>query len=103
MADDFAVMYRWRLKPGSEERFVDGWHRVTAAILDACGSFGSRLHRCEDGTWIAYARWPSDEVRRRCFDGPPLDPEGSRMMRDAIDEEYDEVRLQVVDDLLRER
>ena len=41
-----------------EAQFIDGWKRVTRAIYDTCGSYGSRLHRCEDGTWLAYARWP---------------------------------------------
>ena len=28
----FAVLYRWQIKPGMEEQFMDGWHRVTRAI-----------------------------------------------------------------------
>jgi hypothetical protein len=31
--------------------FVDGWQRVTTAIRENCGSYGSRLHRAADGTW----------------------------------------------------
>jgi 2,4-dienoyl-CoA reductase-like NADH-dependent reductase (Old Yellow Enzyme family) len=101
--DDFAVMYRWKLKPGLEDSFVEGWSRVTEAVHRHCGSFGSRLHRCADGTWLAYARWPDAETRDRCFSGPdPLDPEGSRMMNDAVAERYPEVVMSVLVDLLRE-
>lgn len=100
--DDFAVLYRWRLVPGREEQFREGWRRVTEAIHATCGSYGSRLHRAADGTWVAYARWPSAEARERCFDGPPADPEGSALMRGAVEESYDEVVLSVTDDLLRE-
>ena len=52
------AIYRWRIEDGMEAQFIDGWKRVTRAIYDTCGSYGSRLHRCEDGTWLAYARWP---------------------------------------------
>ncbi len=102
MADNFAVIYRWQLNPGMERQFQDGWHRVTVAILDRCGSFGSRLHRCEDGTWLAYARWPSAEARSRCFEGEPVDAEASRLMREAIAYEDDDLLMAVVDDLLSE-
>ena len=102
MADDFAVLYRWRLKPGAEDEFREGWRRVTLGILERCGSFGSRLHQADDGTWVAYARWPSAAARDACSEGPPVDPEGSRMMREASEFVYDEVVLTVVDDLLRE-
>lgn len=98
----YAVIYRWRLKDGYERQFADAWRRVTLAILDQCGSYGSRLHQAADGTWVAYARWPSAEVRERCFANGPPDPEGSRLMREAVAESYDDVVLTVVDDLLRE-
>jgi hypothetical protein len=62
----FVAIYRWRLRPGMESQFVDGWERVTRAIYGQCGSYGSRLHKCEDGTWLAYARWPDAATRDRC-------------------------------------
>ena len=102
MPNDFAVLYRWRVKPGLESQFRDGWRRVTLGILEQCDSFGSRLHECEDGTWVAYARWPSAEARDRCSDGPPADAEGRRLMREASEYVYEDVVLTLVDDLLRE-
>lgn len=95
----FAVIYRWRLRPGHEEQFVDGWARVTRAIHASCGSYGSRLHRAGDDTWVAYARWPDAATRERCEHG---DPEGGRMMREAVAESFPETVLDVVEDLLRE-
>ena len=38
----FVAVYRWRLKSGMEDQFVDGWERVTRAIRRSCGSYGSR-------------------------------------------------------------
>ncbi|MEU2235190.1 putative quinol monooxygenase [Streptomyces vietnamensis] len=95
----FAVVYRWRVRPGKEQLLVDGWHRVTVAIHQECGSYGSRLHKADDGTWVAYARWPDRETREKC--GTP-DPEGEAMMREAIAEYFPETRLTLVDDLLAE-
>lgn len=95
----FAVVYRWRVRPEKEQLLVDGWHRVTLAIRQECGSYGSRLHRADDGTWVAYARWPDRETREKC--GAP-DPVGEAMMRGAIDEYFAETRLTLVDDLLAE-
>ena len=95
----FAVVYRWRLRPGQEQRFVEGWTRVTQAILAECGSYGSRLHRSPDGTWVAYARWPDATTRDACRHS---ETEGSSMMREAVEEEFDEITLEISVDLLNE-
>ncbi|MGW2865250.1 antibiotic biosynthesis monooxygenase family protein [Streptomyces sp. NPDC001205] len=95
----FAVVYRWRLQQGKEQQFIEGWHRMTAAIHRQCGSYGSRLHRADDGTWLAYARWPTPEAREQCA---LPDPEAAAMMSDAIAERLPEARLHIVDDLLAE-
>ncbi|MYW63767.1 hypothetical protein GTY65_06690 [Streptomyces sp. SID8379] len=95
----FAVIYRWRLHEGKEEQFAAGWHRVTLAIRAHCGSYGSRLHRADDGTWVAYARWPDAATREA---SPDVDPEGVAMMREAISESFPAVRCEVTDDLLAE-
>ncbi|MFE9629450.1 hypothetical protein [Streptomyces sp. NPDC006463] len=95
----FAVVYRWRLQEGKEQLFVDGWHRVTAAIHSQCGSYGSRLHQADDGTWVAYARWPDSETREQCA---MPDPQGAAMMTETIAERFPETRLHIVDDMLAE-
>ncbi|MFE2150267.1 antibiotic biosynthesis monooxygenase family protein [Streptomyces lavendulae] len=95
----FAVVYRWRLREGKEQQFAEGWRRVTEAIHARCGSYGSRLHRADDGTWVAYARWPDAESRERCA---VPDPEGVALMSGAIAERFPETRLQIVEDLLAE-
>ncbi|WP_453127452.1 antibiotic biosynthesis monooxygenase family protein [Streptomyces sp. CLCI03] len=95
----FAVIYRWRLRPGMERQFTEGWHRVTAAVHARCGSYGSRLHRADDGSWVAYARWPDEESRERCA---APDPVGVAMMVEAIAERLPEIRMEIVDDMLAE-
>lgn len=95
----FTAIYRWRVKPGMDDQFVDGWERVTRAIYANCGSYGSRLHRCADGTWLGYACWPDSATRAACDHG---EQEGSRLMREAIAEQREEIIGEVVSDLLRE-
>ena len=35
---------------------------LTELIRDEQGGLGSRLHRCGDGHYFAYAQWPSERV-----------------------------------------
>jgi hypothetical protein len=95
----FAVIYRWELEPGAEELFVDGWERVTRAIRRSCGSYGSRLHRADDGTWVGYARWPDAATRDRCRHDEEV---GRQMMRQAIARSFDEITMEIRCDLLAE-
>lgn len=59
----FIALYRWKLKSGEEEQFREAWSKVPIAIRKKSGSLGSRLHRSEDVTWVAYAQWPNKEMR----------------------------------------
>ncbi len=95
----FTAVYRWRLRPGMEAQFVDGWERVTRSIYARCGSYGSRLHRCQDRTWLAYARWPDAATRDACEHD---EQEGRRLMREAVAEDYEDVLGEIVSDLLVE-
>ena len=95
----FAVVYRWKLKTGMEEQSEDAWAHVTRTIQQHCGSYGSRLHVAEDGTRVAYARWPDESTRKRCDHG---DADGLRMMQESILESMDEIRMTIEVDLLSE-
>jgi heme-degrading monooxygenase HmoA len=56
----FAVIYRWRVIPGLEAQFERGWAEGTRAIAAEFGGWGSRLHKGEGGTYVAYAQWPDE-------------------------------------------
>lgn len=96
----FVVLYRWRLRPGKEDSFVEAWSAVTRQLLEADGSLGSRLHRGPEDIWYAYAQWESAEARRRAFE-EPLDPALRGQMSSAIAEAYPELILECVADLLK--
>lgn len=58
----FCVLYRWLLVPGKEALFQQAWEQLTQEIRAHADGLGSRLHRAQDGTWTAYAQWPSREA-----------------------------------------
>lgn len=96
----FAVLYRWRLHPDSEDSFIEGWSQVSKLLLEHRGSLGSRLHRGDDGIWYSYAQWPSAEARANAFAAGSVDPAASKKMRDAIAEELPEIVLDSIVDFL---
>lgn len=95
----YAMLYRWRIKPGREKAFAAAWAGVTERLLDA-GSLGSRLHRGNDGCWYGYAQWPSPEVRAAAF-AKDLSPAASAAMQAAIAETLPAVELTPVADYLQ--
>ena len=64
----FAVIYRWKIKPGLEAQFEEGWRAGTAAIAREFGGWGSRLHRGADGVFLAYAQWPDRETWEKAME-----------------------------------
>ena len=96
----FAVLYRWRLTPGMEATFREGWERVTVQLKQHRGALGSRLHLAEDGTWVAYAQWPS-RAAWEAAGNAGFDVEGFGQMQAAIVERFPAVPMQVEVDRLR--
>jgi heme-degrading monooxygenase HmoA len=97
----FIALYRWGVKEGREDRFREGWRRLTEEIYGRRGSYGSRLHRAEDGTWVAYAQWPDRESWRASGGAAAVDGEAAEMMRESIEVSHPPVLMEVVDDLLK--
>lgn len=101
----FIAVYRWRVKPGLEDSFVAAWHRGTVSITRIYGSYGSRMHRNENGDFIGYAQWPRRaawEVAEKAHFAHD-DHEAARDFRDAIDTSETVLLMDVVDDLLELR
>lgn len=94
----FAVLYRWRLVPGLEAAFAESWAAVTDSLRTR-GGRGARLHKAEDGTYWAYAQWPSAEAREKAF-SEPVAVTSVRPMSESIAEGFEEIRLEVIADLL---
>lgn len=57
-----AIFFRWKVSSGREREFERAWFELTELVRDERGGLGSRLHRCADGHYFAYAQWPSEAV-----------------------------------------
>lgn len=57
-----AIYFRWKVVVGREREFEHAWRELTELIRDERGGLGSRLHRCTDGHYFAYAQWPSELI-----------------------------------------
>ncbi|PHR46190.1 MAG: hypothetical protein COA32_11575 [Fluviicola sp.] len=57
----FVIIYKFKVKNGSEAEFVKYWKLSTEIFVKHQGSLGSRLHKESDNTYIAYAQWSNEE------------------------------------------
>jgi heme-degrading monooxygenase HmoA len=96
----FCAIYRWRLRPGTEESFVAAWSRITSLLLTERGSLGSRLHRGPDDVWYSYTQWPSALAKAQGLARPSVDAAAWQQMRDAIAESLPELVLEPIADFL---
>ena len=55
-----AIYFKWKVASGRERDFEHAWRELTELLRDERGGLGSRLHRCADGHYFAYAQWPSE-------------------------------------------
>ena len=95
----YIYLYRWRINHGKEARFIEGWSEITAFYRENFDSLGSRLHRGDDGIFYGYAQWRFSEDRENAFANSPKS-EASAKMREAIEESFPEVRLEILADYL---
>lgn len=98
----FAVIYRWRVIPGLEAQFEEGWAAGTAAIAKEFGGLGSRLHKAGEGLYIAYAQWPDKATLDKAMETRMRhsDDEARRKYRESILEFETLAQGEVVADLL---
>ena len=77
----FVVLYRWKIKPGTEDQLRTAWVSSTRKIMARYGALGSRLHVVEDGSWLAYAQWPDKERWLLMRQSAPVAPEEFAIMQ----------------------
>ena len=96
----FAVVYRWRVLPAKEEQFQQAWEVLTREFYAHEGSLGSRLHRSSDGTWLAYAQWPSRESWEAAEIRTASGKSALDQMADAVEQRFEPILLEPVADYL---
>ena len=95
----FNVIYRWKLHPGKEAQFEKAWAEATHLIRSHRGGLGSRLHRCADGTFLAYAQWPDQAAWERSSGVPLPENQAMAQMKDAIVSSEVPIQMTLLQDL----
>lgn len=101
----FIAVYRWTVKKGLEDSFVEAWHRGTVSITQIYKSYGSRMHRAENGDFIGYAQWPDRAAWEKAEKAGFRHDEkaAAKAFYDAIESSDTLLLMDVVDDLLELR
>lgn len=100
MKTGFAVIYQWRLKQGMEQQFHGAWGELTELLKQKRGARGSRLHRTDHGTLVAYAQWPDRAAWEHSCELHTLDEALSKQMLDAVEETWAPIFMTPLDDRL---
>ena len=96
----FAVVYQWRVKQGMHEQFFAAWEELTEQMMRKRGARGSRLHRTDQGTLVAYAQWPDQATWEKSCALHNMDEELSRRILDAVEETWSPMFLTTLSDQL---
>lgn len=100
MKTQYALLYRWKIREGMEEEFIDAWRQMTLLIKEHRGGRGSRLHRDDEGIWYAYAQWESKEHEEQETALPEVAQQYLKTMQEATEERLPTIHLNTVADLL---
>jgi len=98
----YIALYEFKVKSGFEKQFEDNWGIVTEHIHKVRGSLGSRLHKADDGTYVAYAQWPSEARYNLETPLPPIAMNARTLMKDACENLKVIKLMSVVADLLKD-
>lgn len=93
----FIAIYSFTIIPGKETDFEESWAERTIEIKASYNSLGSRLHKAEDGTYVAYAQWHSKEQWQSL---EPSSTVAGTKMRSCCSKITTVYQLDVVKDLL---
>ena len=96
----FVAVYRWRIHADQIDSFLTAWATVTEGIKAERGGLGSKMHRADDGTFVAYAQWPDRETWEAMGKLPSVNPAASKAMGAAIEETLPSLYLDPLTDLL---
>lgn len=98
----YVVIYQFNVKPQQAETFIKAWEGLTELIYKHEGSLGSRLHKQDEQTYIAYAQWPDKTTFKNSGNNlPGSTDEVRKAMREACESIKTLHELEMVKDLLR--
>lgn len=100
----FCIIYEFQVNTNSEPDFIKNWKGLTDLIYKYENSLGSRLHRIEDGQFLAYAQWPDRNTWENSGSKLPLAANAFRDgMRAACSNIKTSFELDVEEDLIKDR
>ncbi|MFN4151943.1 MAG: antibiotic biosynthesis monooxygenase family protein, partial [Candidatus Sericytochromatia bacterium] len=89
---------------GKENDFIKVWSDLTNLIYEFEGSYGSRLHKSNNQTFIAYAQWPDKETWENSGSNlPDIANNLRKQMKECCSEIKTEYQLNIVQDLLKDK
>ena len=80
----YCVSYKFTLLSNNSEtrrQFIEVWSGITVFFKESCGALGSRLHYADDGSFYAYAQWPSEAVKDAAVEVVPTENFGKLRMK----------------------
>ncbi len=72
----------------------------TESLMAERGALGSRLHRAEDGSWVAYAQWPTKDAWEQSRKLGSLNPSAAAVMKEATEDALPPILMRPVCDHL---
>lgn len=101
----FAVIYEFKIKSENlTEVFIQNWKQMTRLIAKYENGLGSRLHKKDELTYIAYAQWPDQKTFETSGSHLPNEANAIRKaMRDCCEHITVMHKLQMTEDLLVKR
>lgn len=103
----FAVLYQGTIKEGTELEYQAAWRTIATYFKNHCGALGSCLHCAEDGSWIAYSRWPNKATRDAAWAPQNMPSEIPSDIKAAVsnltqcfENGYTEIGMEIIEDLL---
>jgi heme-degrading monooxygenase HmoA len=98
----FSIIYEFRVKTGQQQVFEKSWVDLTQLIYNHSGSLGSRLHKLDACTYIAYAQWPDKETWKNAANRLPQESSAiSALMKESCISIETLHELEIVKDLLK--
>ena len=85
-----------------EDQFRSAWETLTLEYQSLHGSLGSRLHKTEDGLWLAYAQWPTREAWEQAKISEASGCLAMDRLGAAVFERFEPILVHTVTDLLGE-
>lgn len=100
----FSIIYRGYIIPEHEVEYVQLWQTIAEHFIETQGALGSRLHKTDDGMYLAYSCWPNRATWENSWQGgtqlPAPIKEAIFKMKSFAKTPFEEIPLDIISDKL---